>query len=200
MHRHTLAQLVLWVCVKGRPVRCWSRMAGGHCSSSTSPDKDKAGGVREGQHTPCDGSPQLLICLSLPVAHLTERTMQPVYTHCVCTITVCMLMCVHTHKLLCVTTSSLIPLSVVPPECYDERLRFCSLSPQGSQSEQQFVIFLQVLGSDLFCVLLAWLDNFKCRSFHIPLIKWVKMCYSSVQLPLLHTLLQRQSVLDQTNQ
>ena len=75
----------------GRPVRCRSRMASGQRDSNTSPDKDKAGGVREQQHTPADGSPHLLICLSLPVAHLALCGMK-----CVCTVLYGVCVRVHT--------------------------------------------------------------------------------------------------------
>lgn len=58
-----LEQLGLWVRVQGRPVRCWSRMASGHCSSFTSRDKDKAGGVREQQqHTHREMGPLSYSC------------------------------------------------------------------------------------------------------------------------------------------
>lgn len=190
-HTHTHEQLGLWVCVKGRPVRCWSRMASRHCSSSTSPDKDKAGGVREQQHTPWDGSPQLLICLPVPVAHSVRCTMQPVCAHCVYHYCMHADVCVHAYTLMC-DYFSLIPSSVVPPECY--RLCFCSLSPPGSWSEQQFYLLVLLQGR-LWPVLCAahiagWLPflslftQTKC-SQETVLVEFIHVnLYSSVLLPL----------------
>lgn len=62
-HTHLHSWYCGCVCEGEACVRCWSRTASGHQSSSTSPDKDKAWRVREQQHTPSNGSPQLLICL-----------------------------------------------------------------------------------------------------------------------------------------
>jgi len=66
MHTHTLTvgAVGVWEGEASEvlvPDGQWARA----CGASTSPDKDKAGGVREQWHVVCDGSPQLLICLSL---------------------------------------------------------------------------------------------------------------------------------------
>lgn len=60
-HTCTAGTVGVYMCVKGKPVCYWLRMATRHYRLFTSPDKEKAGGVR-GQYTPCN--PQLLICLS----------------------------------------------------------------------------------------------------------------------------------------